>query len=208
MSRGKKWLLAGVVAIVAIAGALLALRRNDTGQAEPAVEQATANSPAPAVDDSPSGGAAAGSSLAAVPPNPMDPAPMAGPGSAPRAMPYRPAQLLRYSGDSPAKSSGDDDSSPMLGRLFEVTHADAAQQAEIKTNWRTHEDRRRMLWAEAYPRVSGPRILDWKQVMQLDGVFDSALAKILRPAQRTRLLEEMPPPGEPPPVPTAFPDSH
>ena len=206
MSTPKKLLVAGAIAAVGIAGALIALRQNADEPAEPAAERAEPAPATPAVADSPSQGAAAGSSLAATPPNPADPAPMSGPGAAPRAMPYRPAKLLRYSEDSPAESPGDDDSAPVLARIFAVTHADAAQQAGIKTYWKTHEDQRRLLWAQAYPRVSGPRILDWQQVMQVDGAFDTALAKVLRPAQRTRLLEEMPPPGEIPPPPTTFKD--
>lgn len=122
------------------------------------------------------------------------------------AMAYRPAELLRYSEDSPEEDPASDEPSKVLARIFEVTRADAAQQQQIRALWRIHEDGRRILFAAARPRVSGPRILDFEKVQELDSAFETALfGEVLRPGQRARLAQELPPAGSPPPPPKVFP---
>ena len=111
-------------------------------------------------------------------------------------MPYRPASFLLYSDGKPAREAGaDDDAQPVLARIFEITHADPTQQVKIREFWHTHENGRRVLWAQAYPRVSGPRMLDPEKLEELDVEFESAMFGILQPSQKQALSQELPPAG-------------
>jgi hypothetical protein len=110
-------------------------------------------------------------------------------------MAYRPASYLYYSAGSPAKDPRDDDNQPALRRIVEVTQPDGTQQEKLRAAWRIHEDARRVLWAEAYPRVSGPRMLDPAKLEVADAAFESAALNLLRPDQGERLSQEVPPPG-------------
>jgi hypothetical protein len=118
-------------------------------------------------------------------------------------MAYRPAKFLLFSEDRPARSPDEDRAQPVLKRIFELTSADSTQQSKILEFWRVHEDGRRVLWAAAFPRVSGPRMLDPEKLEELDSTFEDSLFGVLQPAQKEPLARELPPPGAsrtPPPT--------
>ena len=203
MSAQKKWLAASVSAILIAGGAWIWLHSQGAGPvptASPAADQAAAQAgtaaPAAAQRDRDQAGSANLPTAAAGAPTPA----LAPP--APRVMAYRPAKYLYYSSGSPAKTAAGDDDQPVLARIFEVTQADAAQRSQILAAWATHEDGRRGLWADSFPRRSGPRMLDPAKLGPLDAAFEAATLNILRPDQGQRLSQELPPPGEsrtPPP---------
>ena len=111
---------------------------------------------------------------------------------------YRPATWLRLSSGEPAKSSAGDASHPTLLRIFEVTGADSAQQAQLRGLWKVHEDGRRALFATAYPRVSGPRMLDRDELRKLDAALRAGCGGVLRVDQQEKLLAELPPSSQEP----------
>ena len=124
------------------------------------------------------------------------------PDSPDRPMPYRPAKFLRYSDGMPAKNAGDDDASPILERILQVTKPTGEQEASIRAAWRAHEDSRRVLVAKARPPSIGEPILDRDELAEVDRAFEELLAATLRHEQLARLALEMPPPEpepEPPP---------
>ena len=110
-------------------------------------------------------------------------------------MPYRPAQVLRYSDAPVGKSTSDDDASPVLKRIVEVAKPDPAQEGKIRELWHKHEDGRRELLAAAPARLSGPPFLDRHKLNELDFKFESqVLTQVLNPAQTVRLAQEIYPP--------------
>jgi hypothetical protein len=116
------------------------------------------------------------------------------------AFAYRPASLLRFSSGEPAASAGDDASHPTLRRLIALVSADSAQQAQMRELWKAHEDGRRALWAVAYPRTSGPRLLDRVKLRELDDAFRAGLTGLLRPDQLEKFVSEVIPSTEEPQV--------
>lgn len=203
MTAQNKWVL--VVALVALIVAVVLVSRRTEAPRPAAQGQAVGAAQAPGAPASALRPAPPGAPPGAPAPVPVaiganDPVP--GP---PRAMPYRPAELLIYSQQQVAESPDQDASSPTLARIFEVTRADETQQEQIRARWRTHEDGRRILFAAAYPRISGPRILDHDKLAELDLAFEAALfSEILRPAQRSRLAQELPRPGQQAPTPQVY----
>lgn len=189
-----KWAIAAAVAAIAAAAFFLFL--DDDRPAAPERQAAEVDRSVPAPGGSTSATLVApGAPVPAGPQNRQASEPQ-------RAMPYRPASYLYYSEGRPAKTPSDDDAQATLQRILDVTQADAAQAAKIRASWRTHEDGRRVLWASAFPRMSGPRILDPEKLEELDSNFETDVFDVLRPPQRQRLSQELPPAGVPrtPPV--------
>jgi hypothetical protein len=193
--------LIGAGAALVLAGVVVASRRSwPPSASDPASSRAATAAP---------GSAAA---VARAPGAPSDPAGASGelgvapvaarPPKPPRVMPYRPAKFFLYSEDRVARHEADDESQPALRRIFELTRADPRQQSLIRSFWHIHEDGRRVLYAQAFPRVSGPRILDAQKLEELDTEFESSMFGVLQPDQREDLQQELPPPGTPrtPPV--------
>lgn len=196
MSAQKKWLGAGVLAVLVVVAAAVALRSRVDERAASQPAAAAGAEPRSAVPGrepgaraEPEGQPAAAPVEAKLNPN----IPTMSPND--RVMAYRPAKFLYYSEDSPAKSAADDDAQPVLKRIFELTQADGPQQVQVRGFWKTHEDKRRALWAAAYPRASGPRILDAEKLEEVDSEFESSVFTILKPAQRQALTQELPPAG-------------
>lgn len=112
-------------------------------------------------------------------------------------MAYRPARFLLYSEDRPARHPEEDAAQPVLQKIFDITKADSPQRDRILVAWREHEDARRVLWAAAFPRRSGPRILDPEKLEELDSSFETTVFDVLRADQKEALSMELPPPGTP-----------
>lgn len=200
--NARKWIIAAGAA-AAVATAVFLLRPRD----QPAADNEGA--PAAVQGAAPHGSPSASSRPVPAPPNmePPKPIPGAPPPNMPRMMPYRPAKYLLYSEDRPAKVAENDKSQKVLARIFDLTAADSTQQSKILEFWRVHEDGRRVLWASAYPRVSGPRMLDPEKLEELDSAFEDSLFGVLRPDQKASLSQELPPPGTPrTPPPTMYKD--
>ena len=117
-------------------------------------------------------------------------------------MPYRPAKYLLYSEDNVFRHGESDFEQPVFKKIVELTKPDQRQESLLRAFWKIHEDQRRTLWAEAFPRVSGPRILDNAKLEDADLAFESSVFGVLRPEQQQDLRDEVPPPGTPhtPPV--------
>lgn len=188
MNAQKKWVAAGVAVLVAAA---IAIAVRSGGEKTAAAEAARSAGPARQAGES-AGSARPGSPAAPVAVRPVPGAP---PPDAPRVMPYRPAKYLYYSEERPAREPSEDFDQPALKKILEVTQADATQQGKIRELWRSHEDARRVLWAKAPPRFSGPRMLDPEKLEELDSDFETAVFGVLQPAQKASLSQELPPPG-------------
>jgi hypothetical protein len=111
------------------------------------------------------------------------------------AMPYHPANVLRWSESPPASSPSGDRNAPSLQRILEVTKPDDEQKQKILDLWSEHENQRRALLAAAPSRASGPPIPDRMKSAENDFKFESTLlSKILRRDQMDRIVPEIYPP--------------
>jgi hypothetical protein len=117
------------------------------------------------------------------------------PKSGPAAMPYRPANVLRWSDQPPASGRSGDLSAPALQRILEVAKPDDEQKQKIIDLWTAHEDQRRALLAAAPRRASGPPIPDQMKSAENDFKFESTLlSNVLRRDQLDRLVPQIYPP--------------
>jgi hypothetical protein len=211
MSTKTKWLAAGAVAVLVIAGVLIA-RRGEEASSSSSRGESAAEALDASVAQAPGASAPVAGAhhrdVSGLPPPP--PGFVAGIDAPPphNSMPYRPAKLLIYSEFDVSQDPAGDEKQEPLRRIIEVTGADSAQAQQIRDLWKIHEDGRRRLWDEAIDRKSGPRLLNPPKLAALDNAFESELlSKVLQPDQGQRLLDEVGPksngimPMRPPPPP-------
>ena len=201
MNKTVKWFLAAVLVLVIFGVVLLLRGPPDAAEEKPASAAAEGEQsigPGPELPPRP----APAPPARVYPPVPLVPGigkrPTPGappiPGQPPY-MPYRPAELLRYS-DLPAGNNYlEDDTSPVLKRICSVSKCDPEQQEQIRQLWHKHEDGRRALLAKTPERRSGPPVLDAQKLQALDASFETPIMTgVLRPDQGARLAQEIYPP--------------
>ena len=94
----------------------------------------------------------------------------------------------------PSRDPANDDSSPTLQKIIEVTAASPAQQGKIRDLWRKHEEARRELIAHMMPSVAPPEVKLKLELEAVDGEFEIALVRdVLGRGQIDRLLAEIHP---------------
>lgn len=98
--------------------------------------------------------------------------------------PRQPVPHLEFSAHPP------DDNSKTLALVLDITKPSPAQEVQIRTFWKQHEDARRAVLGTSTNSPSTPEVVFADKLRSIDGEFEMNLvSKILEPAQRELFLE-------------------